>query len=620
LQIWLQNNWVEADNLKGIVGVHLHTMPDFVFPKQIFKFCGSIKFAIPLLASITSILIWATFYESQVGSSLVQQEVYKSPWFGALMFLLALNLTFSALTRYPWRGARKIGFALTHLGLVVIIIGSAAVIHLGVEGMILVRTDTGANNQIRLEGDVVEVLTPNQDLEKTDVIVHGDGHITPHEIANLTLEEYSENTVKTVSFVEGATVENPAVQLFLSSDRMNQKLERWLAIAPKAYSQVPVGPAILEIVQPQNQSELQQLLHPLQHVKNPWGTLQIQTQNQSYSLDIATHLNQSQKLDDPITLTVKHFWSDFRLNRDNQPSSVSEELNNPAVQLELISAQGRERWFVFGKPEIPPVRTVIEGEAAENVAIAYNFTPSEPDDYFRLIVAPDQQLFYAAKSSRHFSSGAIAPGDTIRPGWADFKITLAAYIPHAQVQRQIIPVAATQASGTPALLVQTPDSQQTWLPWGEPTAIDTPNGEMFAAFTPKLLELPFAIALDDFIVERNEGSESVAMWTSKIRILDPETQTAVNRAVWMNHPTWYRGWKIAQASWNPGDLSQSTLQVKREPLWVTATTWTGSVLVIVGIATLFYGRAVAKKLQQIPIPTETENPVEPEPQLSALKS
>jgi len=598
-------------------------MPDFVFLKQIFKFCGSIKFAIPLLAIITGILIWATFYESQVGSSLVQQDVYKSPWFGALMFFLALNLTFSALRRYPWRGARKIGFALTHLGLVVIIIGSAAVIHLGVEGMILVRTDADANNQIRLEGDVLEVLTPNQELRKTDVIVHGNGQITPPKVANLSLGKYSENTVKTVRFAEGATVENPAMQLLLSSDRMNQKLERWLAIAPKAYSQVPIGPAILEIVQPQNQSELQQLLHPPQNVKKPWGTLQIQTQNQAHSLDIATPLNQSQKLDDHVTLTVKHFWSDFRLNRDNQPSSVSEELNNPAVQLELISAQGRERWFVFGKQDIPPVRTVIEGEAAENVAIAYNFTPPEADDYFRLIVTPEHQLFYAAKSSRHFNSGAIAPGDIIRPGWADFQITLAAYIPHAQVQRKVVPVAATQASGTPALLVQTPDSQPTWLPWGEPTAIDTPNGEMFAAFTPKLLELPFAIALDDFIVERNEGSESVAMWTSKIRILDPETQTAVNRTVWMNHPTWYRGWKIAQASWNPGDLSQSTLQVKREPLWVTATTWTGSTLVILGIATLFYGRALAKKLQQIPVSTETEQPetpVEPEPQLSALKS
>jgi cytochrome c biogenesis protein ResB len=607
LPILLQNYLVEADNLKGIVGVDFYTMPDFAFPKQIFKFCGSIKFAIPLLAIITGILIWATFYESQVGSTLVQQEVYKSPWFGALMFFLALNLTFSALTRYPWRGARKIGFALTHLGLVVIIIGSAAVIHLGAEGMLLVRMDADANNQIRLEGDVLEVLTPDRELQKTDVVIHADGQITPSKVANLSLESYSENTVKTVRFTEGATVENPAIQLILNSDRMNQKLERWLAIAPTPYSQVPLGPAVLEILQPQTASELQQLLHPAPKVENPWGSLQIQTSNQAHSLDIATHLNQAQKLNKNVTLTVQNFWPDFRLNRNNQPSSASEELNNPAVQLELVSSQGRERWFVFGKPEIPPVRTVIEGKAAEKVNIAYHFTPPEAEAYFRVIVAPDQQLYYAAKSSRNFNSGNLALGDTIRPGWADFQITLATYIPHGQVQRQVVPVAATQAPGTPALLVQTPDQQKTWLPWGEPTAIDTPDGEIFAAFSPKLLELPFAVALDDFIVERNEGSESVAMWTSKIRILDPETETTVNRAVWMNHPTWYQGWKIAQASWNPGDLSQSTLQVKREPLWVTATTWTGSALVILGIATMFYGRALAKKLRQIPVTSASVN-------------
>lgn len=68
-----------------------------------------------------------------------------------------------------------------------------------------------------------------------------------------------------------------------------------------------------------------------------------------------------------------------------------------------------------------------------------------------------------------------------------------------------------------------------------------------------------------------------------------------DRNVWMNHPTWYRGWKIARASWNPGDLKQSTLQVKREPAWVTALTWSGACLVVLGIATMFYSPSIAKK-------------------------
>ena len=37
---------------------------------------------------------------------------------------------------------------------------------------------------------------------------------------------------------------------------------------------------------------------------------------------------------------------------------------------------------------------------------------------------------------------------------------------------------------------------------------------------------------------------------------------------------------------------------KREPLWVTALTWTGSGLVVLGITIMFYGRSLSKKLQQ----------------------
>ena len=137
--------------------------------ERIIRFLGSIKLAVPLLSTIIGVLIWATFYESEVGTTTVQQEVYKSPWFGALMFMLALNLGMSALSRYPWRGARKIGFAITHIGLIVIIAGSAAVIHLGVEGMLLLRTDSGANDRVRIEGDTLEVMTPDGKIERANL-------------------------------------------------------------------------------------------------------------------------------------------------------------------------------------------------------------------------------------------------------------------------------------------------------------------------------------------------------------------------------------------------------------------------------------------------------------------
>lgn len=563
---------------------------------RITRFVGSIKLAVPLLSSIIGILIWATFYESQVGSTTVQQEIYKSPWFGALMFMLAVNLGISALSRYPWRGARKVGFALTHFGLIVIIAGSAAVIHLGMEGMLLVRTDSDANDRIRVEGDLLEVVYPDG-IERGSIFVKNDGTVSPKYIGGLELEAYTDNAVQTVNFAEAGKVANPGVRLSLASDRMGQTIAKTLAVSPNVYSKVSLGPAELEIIKTNSDWELNRLLHPQKADQHPWGELGIVTPTKQRTFDVKANQSKTLRVED-IKISIIDFFPDFRLDSNKQPTTASENFNNPALNLEISSPLGKERWFVFTKADFPPVRTLISGSAIADIAFNYQVQPPQVRDYFKVVLAKDNQLYYAAKSSIKFKSGSLALGQTVTPGWADFKITLEEYLPHAQLQRKIFVANDNQAQGSPALLVKTSSGRETWLPWGEASAIQDNDQAVYAAFSPKLFQLPFGIKLEDFIVDRNEGSESVAMWTSKIRIDDSQNNITQQRKVWMNHPTWYHGWKIAQASWNPGDLQQSTLQVKREPAWVTALTWIGSGLVVLGIAVMFYAPALTRKLRK----------------------
>lgn len=562
---------------------------------RILRFLGSIKLAVPLLSAIIGILIWATFYESEVGTATVQQEIYKSPWFGALMFMLAVNLGASALSRYPWRGARKIGFALTHVGLIVIIAGSAAVIHLGVEGMLLVRTDSDANSQIRIEGDTLEVLTPEGNIERGNIFIKDDGSVSPKFLGGLELEAYSDEAVRTVNFVPGGKVANPAVTLSLKSDRMDQTVERSLAVAPTGYNKIAIGPAELEIVRAKDDKQLQQLLAKPAEVKNPvWGEIAVSYQGNSKAIDIEQQRDKPVRVQD-LNLKILEFFPDFRLDDNKLPVSVSQELNNPAVLLEVGNKETRERWFVFANPAVSPIHATVTGTPLKDLSLSYQIQPPKATDFFKVIVTQDNDLYYAAMSSKGFKSGKYAVGQAVTPGWADFEIALSQFIPNAKVNRTITIADEPGADTIPALLVKTPSGKETWLPWAEPTAIEDEAGDIYAAFTPKLLQIPFGVKLEDFIVDRNEGSESVAMWTSKIRIDDAVTSGSQERKVWMNHPTWYKGWKIAQASWNPGDLQQSTLQVKREPAWVTATTWLGSLLVVIGIATIFYAPAITKR-------------------------
>lgn len=578
---------------------------------RLIRFIGSIKLAVPLLSIIIGILIWATFYESQVGSTTVQQEIYKSPWFGALMFVLALNLTVSAMSRYPWRGGRKIGFALTHFGLVVIIAGSAAVIHLGMEGMLLLRTDEGAGDRLRVQGDLLEIVRDGE-VEQTSIFIKQDGSVIPRRIGDLELTAYTDNAIQEISFAEEETVANPGVRLSLASDRMGQTIERTLAAFPNVYSKMTLGPAELELIVTEDETDLNHLLHSPKN-QYPWGELEIATATKQQTIDVKANKSKTLRVGN-LKVAVEDFYPDFRLNRNKQPATASENYDNPAVALEVSSPQGKERWYIFGKPDFPPVRTLLSGEAISDLSFNYRVQPPANKDYFRVIVSADK-LYYAAKSSTQFKSGKLTPGQTVTPGWADFEITLDEYLPHTQVQRQIMPAIDKQIQGTPALLLTTQSGQKTWLPWGEASAISLRHGfadadgenMIYAAFSPKLYQIPFGIKLEDFIVDRNEGSESVAMWTSQIRIEDPNNDISEKRKVWMNHPTWYKGWKIAQASWNPGDLQQSTLQVKREPTWVTALTWIGSALVILGIGIMFYAPKIHIKLRQSGVTTVAES-------------
>lgn len=584
---------------------------------KIIKFLGSIKLAVPVLSAIASILIWATFYESRVGSLTVQQQIYKSPWFGALMFLLAVNLGVSTLSRYPWRGARKVGFALTHLGLIVLIAGSAAVIHLGAEGLLLVRTDQPAHHLLRVEGELLEVMDDQGQVQQATVVATPNQIISPKQFAGLTLVDYRDNTVETLEYRPGSPQANPAIQLKLSSDRMGQTFDQWLALNSQSAQTVALGPAQLELRQAEDQTTLQQLLaNPDQSQPRPAGNLLIQLGDLHTSLAIDDLRHRDATLANDVRVHLTGVWPDFRLDDHNQPITASQEWHNPAVQVEISQTDKQERWFIFAQAGLEPI--LAGTSTGLDLQLRYQVPPPPATDYFRVVMA-HQQLYYAAHSSTQFSSGPLKLGQAVQPGWADFQITLTNCLSHAQVIQQRLP-APPGREGIPALLVVTEAEHQHWLPWGESTLIPNGSGTLMAAFGPRMMALPFRVGLEKFRVERNEGSDSVAMWTSQIRLEglhdgDPIQQ----RSVWMNHPTWYRGWKIAQASWNPGDLNQSTLQVKREPLWVTALTWSGSLLTVIGIGVMFYGPmlvsqrgAFQPKQPQKPL-LETTDSTEPTP-------
>jgi hypothetical protein len=147
----------------------------------------------------------------------------------------------------------------------------------------------------------------------------------------------------------------------------------------------------------------------------------------------------------------------------------------------------------------------------------------------------------------------------------------------------------------------------------------------------KTIPLPIGLELLEFEVKRNEGSDSPAGFKSTLRISTPEGDTATG-ACWMNNPFsfpggWPHTWtgltyKISQASWNPENLGQSSVQILRDPGWLLK--WIGSLLVVIGVFMMFYlqpyrkqtvgeqimpSAATQKQKKQRPSPASVPEPV-----------
>jgi hypothetical protein len=107
--------------------------------------------------------------------------------------------------------------------------------------------------------------------------------------------------------------------------------------------------------------------------------------------------------------------------------------------------------------------------------------------------------------------------------------------------------------------------------------------------------LPFGLVLEDFVVERNEGTDEPASFRSDLAMVLPDGKVDGTGSCSMNQPANYPQalwrsltgltYKMSQASWNPNDLSQSSVQILRDPGWLLK--WVGSLILCAGLVTMF---------------------------------
>jgi cytochrome c biogenesis factor len=100
---------------------------------KIFDFCSSVKLAVLIIVSMAAVFAYGTIIESQYGTPEAQRLVYKSWPTVTLMFLLIVNLACAVIDRMPLK-KHHAGFAITHLGIIMLIMGSFITQQKGLDG------------------------------------------------------------------------------------------------------------------------------------------------------------------------------------------------------------------------------------------------------------------------------------------------------------------------------------------------------------------------------------------------------------------------------------------------------------------------------------------------------
>jgi hypothetical protein len=289
-----------------------------------------------------------------------------------------------------------------------------------------------------------------------------------------------------------------------------------------------------------------------------------------------------------FTLRIENYWPDFRID-NGKPSSLSDQPNNPAV---VVTLRGKG---------VPVSTTANAHGDTPGAAPEIPATGTTPPNHLTLFTADDGGVTYDLVSRKlGHSTGKLELNKPLTTGWADWQLTLDRTIPHAQEWMDFIP--ATNAPATTELpdgvrirLEQGSEISEQWVPAGWQVSVPMSSAEMQIAYGWKQIPLPIALELVEFEVQRNEGTDSPAGFKSTVRVTSLEGQTATGQC-WMNNPfsypgAWWRTWtgltyKMSQASWNPENLGQSTIQILRDPGWLLK--WIGSLLIVSGIFMLFY--------------------------------
>ncbi len=559
----------------------------------VFLFFASLRLALLILAALIVVFATGTFVESFHGTEAAAILVYQAPWFPLLGFLLVLNLTASALTRWPWK-KKHIGFVTTHAGIIIILIGSYITQNFMIDGQMAIE-EGKSEYRISLPQEPYLYVYPENRMQPWGFAIqrkafpwqgtkrlHPDEGGIPFEVM---LRQYLPKGRLEESLVP-AESGPAAVQITLQNSFVNQTL--WLMENDPARGSTQLGPASISFRDERLKTQTEKA--------SPAGYLEFVMADgkqeriplsESMSLPFEFKIGDT-GLEGAVTAIYRNAVIAGReiQEKDTPP----EAWENPAAVLKIQGNGREEKHTVFARfPDFPTMHGMQPSAFGLRLFYRHEDPAAEEARELRLI-EEEGKLFYQIRNREGIQEGALQEGDPVSTGWMDLSLSLKAFMPHARVEKSFEAVPATsEAAGVfRAIEIEIPETgRRIWLPQGFAEAIEIGGKKYHFFFAERRIPAGFQLQLVDFRVEHYPGTNRPASYESDVLLRDGFRGIEKKTTVSMNEPLDYNNFRVFQASYiqEPGQPDISIFSVVRDP--GIFLKYSGTIVMVGGIIFMF---------------------------------
>lgn len=574
---------------------------------------GSLPAAVGVLAGLGVVVALGGVVEAQFGPGRAHAVVYRTWWFAVLQGFLGLNVACAAVRRYPWR-PRHTGFVLTHVGIIVVLLGAAIGSWWGVEGQLVLVEGGPAKSMFALREEVVEIAPAGTAAARGAVlpVAVGTSREPARDLASQGLPlrawvatRLAHSRVQWVAAerasagpggpAPGPIALGPAIEVATTSRAMGITGRRWLIASSPQGRRWGVGPLLVKFWQVPG-AVFDAILNAAGDDTASHGRLLIAVGDTWASFPISDKSGQRWRLEGSgTTVTVVRYFPDLVL-RAGRPVSRSRMPINPAV-LYRVESRGATEVAVLAARQLDWSAGYPHDARGRAVRPAcYVFPSAGRGRWNELTVLRDEDGrvgYTLVGRDGSWAAGHAEVGEPIATPWLDLRLTITAVRPEMVVIPRLRRAVSLGGPAVPVpavrLVLEGRDGARGVqdLRWEDEARVAVGGDSFTVRYGWAERPLGFRLALEAFRTVHDPGTGVPAQYTSRVRLVDEARGVQRVREIRPNHPLSYGGYRFFQAGSRDTDPVQSLLLVTRDPGW--GLKWGGAAVIVCGMVTMMFG-------------------------------